>query len=861
MKSVESMMIEWSAKLPEWERFLLYKIVSQEEINDEVIDYACKLLKNEHGLSVDKIDPIELSIPCVNSENQSGISKTIISKISGIKNVNALVEGECIEINPQLTIIYGGNGSGKSGYARVLADAGFTRGDHTVLRNVSTNGSFENKSIQSVNFTVNIGGNEKTITHEIGQQCPELRKFYVFDSTSVKVHLSGQNEFSFSPMGMEYFLELAESTDRVRALLSKEIESKTVGLPIVQYLSGKSEESKFISTLTEKTTFDELEEFCSFTEAQERKLVQIPVEIANLSDEKIRNQISDLQSIIATINLLVDRNRKIHNLLCDEYIGNINQTIENFQLLDSKTAKLGEIQSKYQKAGDKMKWGEFVQASFSLSKEMQDHTYPEIGDHCLFCQRPLDSKSVEIIKEIWLYVSYLEDVGYEEARKNIQSQLELINSITIPTDNIDYPLLANYLSQKDTVTLESFINNFSILNQRKTRTLECLNEKKTIDQLIPIQDCEDQLVDLLSKLGLELREIELTIPETRINELIDLQNSLSDRKILNKNKDCIRNYLENLKWISCASKIGGSTKHITDAQNQVFKQLVTDEYLSIFNESLQKLERSLQVKVSTSGKKGKTVKQIVINQDNSNSKFKPDAVLSEGEKRMVALIDFLTEVRLDEDSNGIVFDDPVTSLDLEWKELIAKLIFDQSTQKQVIVFTHDLNFLYLLKQFTEDSTVSHCIHWIKRSDTDNSPGHVFLNNSPASEKDYLNGELAENHYKNSLTLGGNAQYNELKLGFGAIRSSYEALVIFELLGEVVQRFNEHVKIGCLKKIRWDDGIAANIEQNFGRVSRYIDAHLHSDSASTANISPKKLKDEIDEYRKIRSEIKALKKRK
>jgi|LSQX01.3.fsa_nt_gb energy-coupling factor transporter ATP-binding protein EcfA2 len=861
MKSVESMMIEWSAKLPEWERFLLYKIISQEEINDEVIDSAYKLLKNEHGLSADKINPIELSTPCVNSENPSGFSKTIISKISGIKNINALVEGECIEINPQLTIIYGGNGSGKSGYARVLADAGFTRGDHAVLRNVTTNSSSESKSIQSVKFTVNIDGNEKTITHEIGQECPELRNFYVFDSTSVKVHLSDQNEFSFSPMGMEYFLELAESTDRVRALLSKEIESKQVGLPIVQYLSGKSEQSKFISTLTEKTTFDELEEFCSFTEAQERKLVQIPVEIANLSDEKIKNQINDLQSIIATINLLIDKNRKIHNLLCDEYIGNINQTIENFQLLDSKTAKLEEIQSKYQKSSDKMKWVEFVQASFSLSKEMQDHSYPEIGDNCLLCQRPLDSKSVNFIKEIWQYVSYLENVGYEEARKNIQSQLELINSITIPTDDIDYPLLANYLSQKDTVTLESFINNFSILNQRKTRALECLKEKKTIDQLIPIQDCEDQLADLLSKLGLELREIELTIPETRINELIDLQNSLSDRNILNKNKDCIRNYLENLKWISCASKIGGSTKHITDAQNQVFKQLVTDEYLSIFNESLQKLERSLQVKVSTSGKKGKTVKQIVINQDNSNSKFKPDTVLSEGEKRMVALIDFLTEVQLDGDSSGIVFDDPVTSLDVEWKELIAKLIFDQSTQKQVIVFTHDLHLLYLLKEFAKDSAVSHCIHWIKRSDTDNSPGHVFLNNSPASERDYINGNLAENHYNKSLTLVGNAQYNELKLGFGAIRSSYEALVIFELLGNVVQRFNEQISIGRLKDIRWDERIVKEIENNFGRVSRYIDAHLHSDSISVTSITPDKLQEEIRSYRTIRSEIKALKKKK
>jgi ABC-type multidrug transport system ATPase subunit len=43
-----------------------------------------------------------------------------------------------------------------------------------------------------------------------------------------------------------------------------------------------------------------------------------------------------------------------------------------------------------------------------------------------------------------------------------------------------------------------------------------------------------------------------------------------------------------------------------------------------------------------------------------------------------------------------VFDDPVTSLDQNYKEKIASLITGLSTNRQVIILTHDLNFVRLL---------------------------------------------------------------------------------------------------------------------------------------------------------------------
>ena len=49
----------------------------------------------------------------------------------------------------------------------------------------------------------------------------------------------------------------------------------------------------------------------------------------------------------------------------------------------------------------------------------------------------------------------------------------------------------------------------------------------------------------------------------------------------------------------------------------------------------------------------------------------PNAVLSDGEQKVIAIADFLSEMQLSEINKGIIFDDPVTSLDEKRKSEIA----------------------------------------------------------------------------------------------------------------------------------------------------------------------------------------------
>lgn len=85
-----------------------------------------------------------------------------------------------------------------------------------------------------------------------------------------------------------------------------------------------------------------------------------------------------------------------------------------------------------------------------------------------------------------------------------------------------------------------------------------------------------------------------------------------------------------------------------------------------------------------------------------------NSILSEGEQKIIAVSNFLAECTIDNRLNSIIFDDPVTSLDMDYRDLIATKIVQLSQTRQIIVFTHDLSFLRLLIDTHKTTTTTDC---------------------------------------------------------------------------------------------------------------------------------------------------------
>jgi energy-coupling factor transporter ATP-binding protein EcfA2 len=326
--------------------------------------------------------------------------------------------------------------------------------------------------------------------------------------------------------------------------------------------------------------------------------------------------------------------------------------------------------------------------------------------------------------------------------------------------------------------------------------------------------------------------------------------------------DEIIEYIERRKRAEKATKAAGSSRHITQKYNDLFKASVTDRYIETFQQMLNDLKCPRTVAIKAKGRKGETIKELVLESSSPEieSKIAPAKVLSEGEQRAVALADFLTEVALDEQSAGIVLDDPITSLDFDWKEIIAERLVAEAARRQVILFTHDLHFLYLVKSYSEQAKVGVVSHWVQRGTNDGKPGHVSLNNSPLMEKEFKSPVRAREFQDRAQKEPSPQEQQRLvEQGFGYLRTTYEAFIIYDLLGEVVVRFGERISPGRLKEIVWDPSIVEEVMHKYELLSRYVDAHLHSDAFAAQKPTPAILKTEIESFESMKTKLKKLKK--
>jgi hypothetical protein len=276
----------------------------------------------------------------------------------------------------------------------------------------------------------------------------------------------------------------------------------------------------------------------------------------------------------------------------------------------------------------------------------------------------------------------------------------------------------------------------------------------------------------------------------------------------------------------------------------------------MFEQTLRRFKNDMRVTIETRGLKGETVRQIVLS--GKSRSYSVDQILSEGEKRAVGVADFLTEVTLDQNSNAVILDDPVTSLDSNWKDALARCLVEEAKIRQVIVFTHDLSFLYRMKAHADELGAEVTNHWIREED--GTPGFTYMNDSPVCEKDFKSARIARDLYAKAGGLPPGDQQSVLQQGFGALRTSYEALIIFELFNEVVGRFEERISFGRLNQVCIDRAIVEKIIRRMEILSRYIDAHLHSDEFAAAKPTSANLLEEISPFEDIRKAQQEIKKK-
>jgi hypothetical protein len=263
---------------------------------------------------------------------------------------------------------------------------------------------------------------------------------------------------------------------------------------------------------------------------------------------------------------------------------------------------------------------------------------------------------------------------------------------------------------------------------------------------------------------------------------------------------------ETAKLTKCRELV--STKQASVQITALRRELVTAELETRILAEIETLDLThLPFKVSDRSQSGQSYFAVGLETPVS---VENDRVLSEGEQRALALACFLGELGGDSIKNGLVIDDPVSSLDhVRVRRVAQRIVAEAAKGKQVIVFTHNLLFFNEVAEAAAQASPQ--VPVAKRifsksaaagfgliSETD----EPWIARKVTERITELRKKLAVIDKRNDFDTDG--YRSAAKDFYTDLRETWERLVEEVLLGKVIERFNTDVKTQSLSGVVVDD---------------------------------------------------------
>jgi wobble nucleotide-excising tRNase len=342
--------------------------------------------------------------------------------------------------------------------------------------------------------------------------------------------------------------------------------------------------------------------------------------------------------------------------------------------------------------------------AFSEQQAYAEKTFPvtEDGSKCVLCQQDLDDAATHRLKQFEEFFTSTMEKELRQIREDFSRRRNAFTALKTSTDAVEEAIKEVRLEHD----AKAEIISTTIAKNEKRRAM--VASALTKDGDLP-QDCS-ALASLSDEVQAIAAEIEARIKSMRESanaetrkKLAYEEQELRARAVLGKHEQTILDEIENKKKTAAFSQSIDETKPtaITARSSQVTKAVVSERLKQSFKTELQSLEfNHVEIELKeVGGAEGVFYDKLILIR---NPGVEVPKIVSEGEQRCISIAAFFAEPSTADDPSAIVFDDPVSSLDFEWRSNVAKRLVQESKQRQVIVFAHDVVFLLALKQYAEE---------------------------------------------------------------------------------------------------------------------------------------------------------------
>ena len=856
MKSALEKIFTWVKDLHLWEQDAFRRIYENEsgDMTDFDVAEVVELLKKQHQLSE---TTLEARPPSELADRLRPQSQFVFNSVGGLKNVNAIDKNSDLEFEPNgLTIIYGDNGSGKSGYTRMLKGACYARSpEKKIHSNIFAEEDSGQQPSAIFKWKDQSGDNNSQRWHVGDTPLKFLQSSVaVFDSKCARVHVDEKNEIRIDLYGVEMLENLVRAFGRVKEKLNAE--QKSIAFIDIGALGfaemGDTEVGRLARKLgNENQSAKELEKlsdsFNSLAQMSdsERDTLSIREKEKNTSNPK--EEARNLRSFLDRFKAMRGRVIGLGKLLSDRAVDSAKAVAESFQNAKNAACSAQNNLSGYLPGTGGDRWRSLLDAALEFSrKAYSDKEFPHVGDgaKCVLCQQFLAKEGVDNLRAFQKFLADKTEKNFRETSKEFEKSKNSIGEISV--DNALNDSMSAEICNRCSASLCGNIKkHLESLENRKRQIISAM-ESGEWNNIAPVS--HDGIGNDIDKAidGIENSILSMEGNAKKREANMAEYRELADRAMLCKNRSSVEKRVSQLKaksaLLDCVQETG--TTKISLFVRELTQETLTEKMKNRIRKENDALGVGhITINFDAGVRKGEPLGQIsfadiFVRERKNNRHIKVSDVLSEGEHRAIAIAAFLAEVGVYNAVRCIVFDDPVSSLDHQRRDAVAKRLVEEiSGQRQVIIFTHDLVFVNQLRTHAKEKSVALRLHEVRnggknRTGVAGKPSFAHKSNLE------MIAHVKHEYYRRAKSESRLDKRSEIvRDGYSHLREILESVVERDFFRDSITRFSGKVDAGKLPEIFQPSNDLAEIADKIRRLHRKIHRRMHRAAAASQDSTP------------------------
>lgn len=769
--------------------------------------------------------------------------------VRGVSNVNALVNDQTLTFGPVgLTVVYGNNGSGKSGYARLLKRRVRARHREDILPDVFES-SGPGASRADVEYVI---GDQHQVAHW-DEDVPALSHVAFYDEKCGDRYVSTEAEVTYRPAALQLLDALIGVCDGVRGALDERLAANTRGAVALPALPDGTPSAGFVANLDARTSDEAIDEACTFTDADVDGLERSLAEEARLRASDPTQEKAHLGKVATVADAVAAELTRVAGVVGVKAETQLRQlaaaAVE--RRAAATVASSASFDAEPVPGVGSGTWRALWEAAreFSEGTAWPSQPFPprESDARCPLCQQVLDDDAGHRLHRFHAFMTDNTETQARLAERALDDARDAISATVTMT-----PTTA--------VHLEVLRSAHAELAGRAQEVLRVLEERRTAlgglpdVTAVPAAPDAAALAGELTGRAVALRAKADAIDAAEFASLLDAATAqrqvLEARKTLAERRETViaeRDRRRDRAVLEAARRETDTTG-ITRRSTELTRTYVTLDMQDRFSRESDRLGVERVTLADVGGRKGQLMQRPAFL--GAAVRAELPHVLSEGEQTALGLAGFFTEAYFDATRSALVLDDPVTSLDHLRREKVASRLVEFARDRQVIVFTHDTAFVADLRRAADEKSVVLTERAVERRIHDDAPG-VCVDAHPWKAKDAnrrlgdLRTELARIR-RDCEGWDRDTYERETALWAGGLSETWERIISMEIANQLVDRDKLEVRVKMMKvvaRITVEDN--REFQESYGRCSLWAKRHDKDQALNYVAPKPNELEAELN----------------